>query len=41
MIFRLDYIVEAVHARAVQKNSHDTTNKFTKVKITLFTHNMS
>jgi hypothetical protein len=36
IIFELDYIVQAVHARAVQKNSHNTTNKCTKIKITLF-----
>ena len=38
MIFKLDYIVQAVHAPAVQNNSHNTTNKCTEVKITLFTH---
>jgi hypothetical protein len=41
MIFGLYFIVEDVHSRTVQKNSHNTTNKYTIVKITLFTHSLS
>jgi hypothetical protein len=33
IIFKLHYIVEAVHAPAVQNNSHNTTNKCTTVKL--------
>jgi len=31
MIFRLDYMVEAVHARDVQTNSHNTTKNALKL----------